>query len=284
MDNFMKLIFIRHAEPDYEHDSLTEKGFREAELVAERAKNWRVSQFYCSPLGRAQATAAPTLHAHHVSLTTVFPEPAPDVLHKPDPDKAIVYPWLRELHAPVDPELHPDHRFIPWDLTPAYFNEHPLLLDKERWREAELMKHCDLGNQADWIYERLDGLLALHGYRRDGFCYRTDGTHGTSNDFMKYDGTSVACMKEADSEEEVLVFFCHLGVMMMMLSHLINTAPHAMLHGLFVPPASVTVLSAEERIPGQVYFRVQTAGDTSHFRIAGEPVSYYGGFAMPFQE
>lgn len=49
----MKLIFIRHAEPDYGHDSLTEKGFREAELVAVRAKNWSVSQFYCSPLGRA---------------------------------------------------------------------------------------------------------------------------------------------------------------------------------------------------------------------------------------
>lgn len=279
----MKLIFIRHAEPDYEHDSLTEKGFREAKLVAARAKNWHVSQFYCSPLGRAQATAAPTLAAHRVNLTTVYPDPAPDVLYTPDPKKAIVYPWLRELHAPVDAALHPDHRSIPWDLTPAYLNDNPLLLDRERWGEAELMTRCDLEHQAHWIYERLDGLLTLHGYHRDGLCYRTDGTHGTSNYFMKYDGTSIACMQEAEQEEETLVFFCHLGVMMTMLSHLINTAPHAMLHGFFIPPASVTVLSAEERIPGEVYFRVQTAGDTSHFRMAGEPVSYYGGFAMPFQ-
>ena len=29
----MRLIFIRHAEPDYEHDSLTEKGWREAKLA-----------------------------------------------------------------------------------------------------------------------------------------------------------------------------------------------------------------------------------------------------------
>ena len=33
----MKLIFIRHGEPDYEADSLTEKGWREAELLAKRA-------------------------------------------------------------------------------------------------------------------------------------------------------------------------------------------------------------------------------------------------------
>ena len=31
----MKILIIRHAEPDYEHDSITEKGWREAEYLAE---------------------------------------------------------------------------------------------------------------------------------------------------------------------------------------------------------------------------------------------------------
>ncbi len=57
----MKLIFIRHGEPDYSIDSLTEKGFREARLLAERTAKWNVTDFYCSPLGRARDTAAPTL-------------------------------------------------------------------------------------------------------------------------------------------------------------------------------------------------------------------------------
>ena len=30
----MNIYIIRHAEPDYEHDSLTEKGWREAELLS----------------------------------------------------------------------------------------------------------------------------------------------------------------------------------------------------------------------------------------------------------
>ena len=48
----MRLIFIRHAEPDYSIDSLTEKGWREAKLLAERTKRWKVDEFYCSPLGK----------------------------------------------------------------------------------------------------------------------------------------------------------------------------------------------------------------------------------------
>ena len=130
---------------------------------------------------------------------------------------------------------------------------------------------------------RLDELLRLHGYDREGVYYRTNGDHGTSNSFMQYNGTTVQCLKDADTEEPVLVFFCHMGVMFTMISHLIHLSPFAMLHGFFGPPASVTVLSAEERVPGHAYFRVQMLGDTSHLREQGEPTSFYGGFAAPFQ-
>lgn len=57
----MRLIFIRHGEPDYVNDTLTEKGWREAELLAERISKWNVTEFYCSPLGRAKDTASCTL-------------------------------------------------------------------------------------------------------------------------------------------------------------------------------------------------------------------------------
>ena len=32
----MKLLIVRHGDPDYEKDSLTEKGWREAEYLAEK--------------------------------------------------------------------------------------------------------------------------------------------------------------------------------------------------------------------------------------------------------
>ena len=58
----MRLIFIRHGDPDYAHDNLTEKGKREVELLTKRVCSWKnITQIYQSPLGRAKATAAPTL-------------------------------------------------------------------------------------------------------------------------------------------------------------------------------------------------------------------------------
>ena len=57
----MKLLLIRHGDPDYEHDDLTEVGRREAALLAERIAPMPIREYYVSPLGRAKATAAPTL-------------------------------------------------------------------------------------------------------------------------------------------------------------------------------------------------------------------------------
>ena len=61
----MKLLLIRHGDPDYEHDSLTEKGWREASLLSERMERTPVDAFYVSPLGRAKDTASLTLRSLH---------------------------------------------------------------------------------------------------------------------------------------------------------------------------------------------------------------------------
>ena len=64
----MKVLIIRHGEPDYVNDSLTEKGWREAEYLSEMLVTQLSEQvqsghvhFYMSPYGRAQDTASITL-------------------------------------------------------------------------------------------------------------------------------------------------------------------------------------------------------------------------------
>ena len=57
----MKLVFVRHGDPDYVHDSLTERGKVEAEILSGRIAELKVRKFYCSPLGRAEETAKYTL-------------------------------------------------------------------------------------------------------------------------------------------------------------------------------------------------------------------------------
>ena len=56
----MIVYFVRHGEPDYETDSLTKEGWRQAELVSRRLVKSGVDALYSSPLGRARETAVPT--------------------------------------------------------------------------------------------------------------------------------------------------------------------------------------------------------------------------------
>ena len=55
----MKLLFIRHGDPDYTIDSLTEKGWKEAEFLSEKIAALDVRDFLCfSALEETKDTAS----------------------------------------------------------------------------------------------------------------------------------------------------------------------------------------------------------------------------------
>ncbi len=145
----MKLIFIRHGDPDYVKDSLTEKGWREAELLSGRVKDWNVKEFYCSPLGRAQDTAFLTLNKVG--------------------RKAVTYDWLQEFYYRVTDEQTGQER-IAWDFMPNYFCSHDGLHNKDEWFKTAVMSSGDIEKHYSEVKQGIDGLLASYGYvrREDG--------------------------------------------------------------------------------------------------------------------
>lgn len=56
----MILYIVRHGDPIYETDSLTERGKLQAEAVAKRMADAGINEVYSSPMGRARMTAEPT--------------------------------------------------------------------------------------------------------------------------------------------------------------------------------------------------------------------------------
>ena len=56
----MLLYIVRHGHPDYATDSLTERGWLQAEAVGKRLAATSIDQVYASPMGRARQTAEPT--------------------------------------------------------------------------------------------------------------------------------------------------------------------------------------------------------------------------------
>ena len=245
----MRIIFIRHGDPNYEKDTLTEKGWREANLLAERVSKWNIKDFYCSPLGRAQDTASCSLKKMNRT--------------------AISYDWLKEFYYPVtDPTTG---RFgVPWDFMPSYWTKDPLFYDKERWHEASVFQsNPDIKPGYDVTCKGIDDILATYGYTREGQIYRTP---------------CIEPSKSAKSYcDDTIVIFCHLGITFVMMSHLLGIAPTLLWQNFFIAPTSVSILTSEERIPGEAYFRVQVVGDTTHLHDGNEPVSPAGYFAEPFQ-
>lgn len=147
----MRLIIIRHGDPDYSIDSLTEKGWREAELLSDKISKMEVTAFYQSPLGRAKDTASVTLKKMNREAETL--------------------PWLQEFHAPIK-DVDTGMERLPWDFIPGYWTNVEGYYHKNEWHSVPVMAEGNVIEEAKKVYDGLDGILEKHGYKRDGNVYQ----------------------------------------------------------------------------------------------------------------
>ncbi len=251
----MRLLFIRHGDPDYKNDALTEKGRREAKLLADRMERETVRDFYVSPLGRARETADYTLS--RLGRT------------------AQVRDWLREFPARIDindsPGLrraYPDTKVengrfrerIVWDMLPGSWQNIPEYYDRYAWRQTEVAESSNMAQAYETAVKGLDGLLAEYGYIRKDSWYRTE-----------------------KGNNDTICFFCHLGITCVFLSHLWGISPFLFLHCMGLAPTSVTEVYTEEREKGIVSFRASKLGDISHLYAANEPPSPSSRFCQVYE-
>jgi len=252
----MRILLVRHGDPAYEIDGLTETGKKEAQLLAPRLAALPVTDFYVSPLGRARQTLQPTL----------------DLLER----KAEVLDWLEEFSAQLDingssflQKAYPNtprdesglfEKRIVWDMLPGAWMRNEKNFERDAWRDTETAAHSDM----EMIYQRtcdgLDALLARYGYIREGGMYVTQrGSNAT------------------------IVLVCHFGITAVMLSHLWGVSPHILLHVLSMAPSSVTEIYSEERVKGEVVFRTARVGDISHLYAAGVEPSFACRFCEVYE-
>ena len=147
----MKIMIIRHGDPDYSIDSLTEKGWREAELLSQRLIKLDIDAFYCSPLGRAKDTASPTL--------------------KKLGREAEILDWLQEFRGSFVSPYTGNSR-VSWDLPPSVWCKDERYYDKDKWCEPELLANSTAGEIYKITTEGIDALLERYGWVRDGMAYR----------------------------------------------------------------------------------------------------------------
>lgn len=136
----MKITIIRHAEPDYENNTLTQKGFKEAELLGRFLKSEKIDFIYSSPLPRAYFTA--------------------DSIVKYNKTKTYkVLDFLSEFEP------------FMWDRSIEYLSSDARVYDKERWLEVGFMASAEIAKSYTYVKNEFSALLEKHGYRKNGIYY-----------------------------------------------------------------------------------------------------------------
>ena len=140
----MRIVFVRHGEPDYANDCLTEIGRKQAAAAAERLVRENITEIYSSPMGRARQTADFTAKRLGLPVTEL------DYMHE--------ISWGGDG---VPLEGHP------WTLGDLLLEKEAFDFYHEDWREHLFFKGNSVLQYVDSIADKFDAFLAGHGYRHE---------------------------------------------------------------------------------------------------------------------
>ena len=147
----MRLYIIRHADPDYDNNTITEHGHLEAKALAKRMSREGLTHIYSSPLGRALHTMQYTADATRL--------------------KPTIQEWFHERIEWVV-EHGEGGTMMPWDVPGEHIRAQAPYPVRENWHELEPFHSPALKFDFDVLKEHSDAFLAEKGYVRDGGRYR----------------------------------------------------------------------------------------------------------------
>ncbi len=147
----MRIVFVRHGEPDYARDCLTELGRIQAEKAAQRLLGEGIGEIYASPLGRARETA----------------QAAAEVLGLP----VKTLDFMEEVRwgSADGEELYAGGH--PWAIADEMARQ-GMELNRADWRDAPWFRTNRVVECVDRVERGIDEWLAGFGYLREGKHYR----------------------------------------------------------------------------------------------------------------
>lgn len=187
----MKIILIRHGDPNYEKDCITELGHKQVKVAAQRLLKEEIDEVYSSPLGRAKQTAQAFLDASGIGEMKILD-------------------FMQEIRFGQEGALY-DNRWNPWLGVNALVKEGKDL-KSDNWREYPVFKENFATIDSDKIATETDRWLATLGYERQGQYYRCTGKEMTKKTIAIFchGGSSAAFM--ARVLNQTFAYMC--GVLM----------------------------------------------------------------------
>jgi broad specificity phosphatase PhoE len=148
----MRLYIIRHGDPDYEADTITEDGHKEAQALAERLAHECITRIYSSPLGRAIATMKYTA----------------DLLGLP----YNIEHWTKELWPELALKGTPWGDIMAINIPGEHIRIEGEYPTYENWHLSSVLKEYEVRGVYEELKKNSDRFIARHGYEREGGRYR----------------------------------------------------------------------------------------------------------------
>ncbi len=227
----MLLFIVRHGEPIYGPDILTEKGQKQAQALVKRFTVHGLDRIYSSPKGRAQQTGAPTAEALQLPVAIeswMSEDLAWDAFSVPRANGNLTWSYSREfVEEMMDGQFA---RMNTKEILSTYFARVP---------------------DPDYFYNVVshsDDFLARQGFVREGDHY----------------------IANIDREERVAAF-CHGGFGTLWLSHLTGIPLHRFASAFSLDHTGVTVVHFDPKPGKKIYPEFISLNDLGHLRDSEAP-------------
>lgn len=165
----MKIIFVRHGEPDYTNDSLTPLGHLQAKAAAQRLSDESIQGVYSSSCGRAVQTAGYIADVHNMQVEQCR--------------------FMREMSW----DFVDGKPINPWAVAQEMVRNGQDILSKS-WDEEEPFGGTIIASQVKRIGADFDCWLANFGYKREGNFYRVCENNSDNVVMVSHGGSSSAVM------------------------------------------------------------------------------------------
>ena len=234
----MILYLIRHGDPDYQNNTLTPQGFKQADALSKRLGVYGLNEVYTSSLPRAYLTAQPTC-----DLLGINP---------------VMCDWAKEDHAwhyftvPYD-----DKGNLTWAFFTAkynrLFNKPEVLALGRNWADSPLFEGENFKKGVELFQKTVDDFLLSLGYEHDS----ANGLY-----------------KPVNPNEKRVALFAHQGFGIAFLSMLLDI-PYPLFASHFdIGHSGVCVIEFAVNSEGYVIPKVLQHSNDSHLYREGLPTRY----------
>lgn len=162
-----------------------------------------------------------------------------------------IAPWARELEWEVEPE--DGRRIAAWNVHGEWLRQSRPYPTNDNWHQYAPFLHTGLENNLRQLQQDADRFMETLGYRREEGKYRI-----------------------VRPNKRKIAIFCHHGLGITWLSHLLELPLPLVWSGFWMAPSSVTTILMDERSAEWAVPRCLGFSDVSHLYQAELPTSTQG--------